>query len=50
MVAPEKKALKKVRVLQLQEVSAKTGVFSAGADFVLGELLTLRSWNHSNNA
>ena len=50
MVAPEKKALKKARVLQLEEVSAKTGLFSAGADFVLGELLTLRSWNHSNNA
>ena len=50
MVAPEKKTVKQVRVFQLEEVGASTGVYSAGADYVLGELLTIRSWSHSNRA
>ncbi|WP_104037033.1 helix-turn-helix domain-containing protein [Vibrio jasicida] len=49
IVAAERKAAKKARVLQLEEVGLCSNIYSGTSDYVLGELLTIRTWSSSNN-
>ncbi|WP_104026278.1 helix-turn-helix domain-containing protein [Vibrio jasicida] len=49
MIAPDKKAMKQARILQLKEVGVGNGIYYSESDHVLGELLTIISWDKNNN-
>lgn len=49
MIAPEKKAMKQARILQLKEVGSGNGIYYSESDYVLGELLSILSWSENNH-